>query len=266
MTDELEHLRQQKISHLRNLAEDLEAGQHKTLNRKDVQELTGKVVNGILAGLVKKDKAAPLGVFIPLLWKMAKELEGTGTGGGMKIDITKQTMSIEMTDEMMDRYLKGDEGFKVEILEQLESEGKIKKQNTGSILEIEAKIEPRDVKTDPNTIAQITKGTDAPQTVQQTRRLFGRNMADTKHKSMEANSQEAGGFSDLFELPDKKALPDGALHKWKGKYEVDKPTGLGVLWFTCQQCQKKVRNCDQYQQELCEAEPGGQPISNVPGD
>jgi hypothetical protein len=246
-----------KLQQLRSLSEELENPALKASTRKEVQNLTVNVVNGILTGLIKKDKSAPLGVFLPLLWKMAKEMEGTGTAGtgGFKVGLTKETLSVEMTDEMMDRYLKGNEAFKIEILEQLQSEGKIKTEAKDHTLTLDAtEVEPKDVKTDPNTIAQILRTSDIPQTVPQVRKLFGRSMDDKKLKSFEARS-EATGFGDLFELPDKKALPDGALHKFKGKYEPDPQAGIAVLWFVCQQCGKKVRNSDQYKTELCEALP-----------
>jgi hypothetical protein len=246
-----------KLKQLQSLSEELDNPAIKASSRKEVQQLTVNIVNGILTGLIKKDKSAPLGVFVPLLWKMAKDLEGTGTAGGngFKIGMTKETLSLEMTDELMDKYLKGNEAFKVEILEQMQKEGKIKTEQIDHTVTINAEeVEPKDIKTDPKAIAQILRGTDCPQTIPQARKLFGRSLDDKKLKSFERQS-EATGFGDLFELPDKKALPDGALHKFKGKYEPDPELRIAVLWFTCQQCQKKVRNSDQYKTELCEALP-----------
>lgn len=206
-----------------------------------------------MTGLIKKEKAAPLGIFLPLAWKMAKELEGTGSGGGFKFDITQTTkkLSVELTDDLMDRYIRGDEALKIEIIDELQKDGKIKTVTNDAGLEIDASsLELKDVKTDLEGIVQISKHTDVPVTRKQARKLFGSSLGDKKHVNQEVKS-EATGFGDLFELPDKQALPDGALHKWKGAYEPS-DNGLAALWFTCQQCKKKVRNCDQYKGELCE--------------
>lgn len=256
---------QERVERVRQLAADLETPGHSIQTRKDVQTLTQNVINGILCGLIKKEKAAPLGVFIPLAYRMAKELETQGTGrGGIRIDITEKThsLSLELTDEEMDRYLSASEHVKVEILEQMTASGKIKQVRKPDKLEYTATdINLKDVKTDPEALARISRSTDSPITPFEARKLFGRSLADPKHKNQEPG-QPTEGFGEIFHVNKrlvrdlKRTLPEEALHRYKGKYEPDAATGTASLWFTCQVCGDRVRNVDKgANRTLCNAPP-----------
>lgn len=251
MPPKKDEISDQRLERLRKFTEDIEFPDHKVTTRKDVQALTEKVINGILMGVIKRDKAAPLGVMLPLAYKMAKELEGVGSGvsPGLSVSFkqTEQTVTLQMSEEEMDAYLGANERVKVEILEKMQSDGKISMgKPEKKIVQIESKVDPKKVKTDLDGIVQISRHTDLPLDKDQARTLFGRNLNDKRHVMPEA-LPDMTGFGGLFEEKNvKKIAPEGAIHQWKGKYEPN--GGLAQLWYTCTQCGLRQPNVDK---EFC---------------
>ena len=107
-----------------------------------VNELTQEVTRGVLAGIIRKDKAMYLIGLIDSLWKQSKELEGTGRlqmPNVMTID-NSQTLIVNMNEETMDKYLLGDQAAKAQILEELEKSDRIRiTKRTPSVIEAEIK-------------------------------------------------------------------------------------------------------------------------------
>lgn len=241
-----------EVEFLKKFVHNLEFPNHNLKTRAGVQQFTEDVVNGIIMGVVKKDKAAPMSVMLPFLYKMAKEMEGQGgkTGGAsITLRQTEQSITLEMSEEEMDAYLAGNNQVRVEVIEKMEAEGKIKLgKPEKNVVTIKSEIDPKKVKTDLDGIVQITKKTDIPLTKAQARSLFGRNLAD-KHHVSPVPGPDATGFSALFEDKRmKKIAPEGAVHQWKGAYEPG-TDGYAKLWYTCQQCGKRQPNVDQ---DLCQ--------------
>lgn len=230
--------------------QELTSSYFETKTRQDVQHLLEKVVNGVLSGTIKRDKGQLLAVFLPLAYKIAKELEGmVPTGKGVTLVMTEQTksLSIEMSDEQMDAYLAGTERVKVQILEELEANGKlaISKRKDQPILDAVMTAEPKDIRIQNAELSQISMKTDVPQTTTQMRALFGKNLAENPKPQ---DGPDMTGFGDLFE---DRNLPEGmepTLHKWKGNYEKQ-DNGLAALWFTCQVCNKRAKNVNK---EICQ--------------
>lgn len=229
--------RAEKAKKLRELSETVNS-YHGTCTREDVQKLTEIVINGVMTGVIKKDKAGPLAVFLPFAYKMAKEMD-VPKPGGLRIDLTKttETVTLSMSEEEMDAYLSGNDSVKIEIIEQAKAEGKIKIENNEIIAE---EVEPEKIKIDNRSIARISQKTDQPITAEQSKKLFGTNMKDTPQRqgSIGASTQ---GFSELFE----SGIPEGSLHEWKGKYEKVEGKNVAALWYTCQKCGKRSPNSDQ---------------------
>jgi hypothetical protein len=240
-----------RLEFMREFVRDLETPHHSLKTRKDVQTFTEKVVNGIMMGVVTKEKAAPLGVFLPLAYKMAKELE-TNASGPPGLNITfkqEQSVTLQMSEAEMDAYLNGNEQVRVEVLEKMEQTGQISfSKAPNKQVNINSEVKPENVKTDLDGIVQITAKTDLPLTKEQARRAFGRSLNDKRHVSTEAGP-DMTGFGELFKQKNmRKLAPPGALHEWKGKYETDGGP-YGQLWFTCQVCFKRQPNVDK---EFCE--------------
>lgn len=243
--------RERKIQEMKDFHEDLTGTIHATTNRKDVQALTGKIINGILQGHIKKEKAGPLALFLPFAYKMAKEMEQEGGNSGFRIDMqeTTKTASIQMSEEQMDRYLAAPEHVRVEILEDMKRSGAVKMVKRDSTVKIESgDVKPEDMKIDTKAIAMISDKTDTPLTEKQASDIFGKNLRDTPDVTP---GPDQSGFGDVFQ-PKAKGLPDGAIHKWKGAYERNNDTNppTASLWFTCQQCGARAANVNK---DLCPA-------------
>ena len=249
--------RSRRAEEARDFKQGLELDYHDTCTPEGVQKLTEKVINGILRGFIKKDKSA-LGVLLPFAYKMAKEQRPTSTRGeAFRIDLEKttQSLTVNMTEEQMDKYLAAPENVRIEILEDLQKDGNLSKGER--TVKIDAsKTDPKKIRVDGAGLEEISKHTDQPITKKQAYNLFGKNMAD---KAKTKPGPDTRGFGDLFEKERGKptGLPEGALHKWKGKYEPEPGSDPPVakLWFTCEQCGTKKPNVDN--KELCPA--GGQP-------
>lgn len=237
-----------RAEHLKRFVEDLHSPNHALKTRKDVQNFLEKVVNGIMMGVVPKEQSAPLGVFIPLAYKIAKENETLSPGtGGLSVTFkqTEQMVTLQMSEAEMDAYLTGNDQVRVEVIEKMEAEGKI---SIGKKGEIKSEVKPEKIKTDLKTIAAMSNKTELPITEEQAKTLFGKNLNDKHHITQEPGP-DMTGFGALFEEKNmRKIAPKGALHQWKGKYET---TGgpFGQLWFTCQVCGKRQPNVDK---EFCE--------------
>lgn len=246
--------RQRKIEIAEAFRADLTENIHETHTRKDVQALLGKVINGVIQGFIKKDKAGPLALFLPLAYKVAKDLEGTESGRGFRVDMTETTkqVSVKMSEEQMDRYLSAPENVKLEILQSMQQEGSIKMIRRDDEVTISpGKVKPEDVKIDVEEIVKLSDKTDQPLTNAQAKEIFGKTLADAQEMKP---GPDATGLGDLFEIKNKKpiGLPEGALHKWKGKYESNPGSTPPTvsLWFTCQQCGQRIANVNK---ELCPA-------------
>lgn len=218
--------------------------------RQDVQNALEKIINGVLSGTVKRDKGQLLAVFMPLAYKIAKELEGMiPTGKGVTLTMTQETksLSVEMSDEQMDAYLNGNDRIKIQILEELETAGKlsVSKRKNEPILDAVLTAEDKDIKIPVKELAKISMKTDVPQTAQQMRGLFGRTLADKPDKK---DGPEMIGFGDLFEDGNLPPEMEPVRHKWKGAYEKQ-DNGTALLWFTCQLCEKRAKNVNK---EICE--------------
>lgn len=205
--------------------------------RQDVQNAIEKIVNGVLSGVIKRDKGQLLAVFLPLAYKIAKELEGiVPNGKGVTLTMTQETktLSVEMSDEQMDAYLNGGEKVKIQILEELEQGGKlsVSKRKDKPIIEAVSTAEAKDIRIQNHELSAISMKTDVPQTTDQMRRLFGRNLAEKPDKT---EGPDMTGFSELFEI---QPIP----HKWKGAYEKQPDNKTAVLWFTCIYCQARAKN------------------------
>lgn len=230
-------------------AQELQNTYFELKTRQDVQNALEKIVNGVLSGTVKRDKGQLLAVFLPLAYKIAKELEGfvpTGKGVTLKMVQETKSLSVEMSDEQMDAYLNGNDKIKIQILEELESAGKLSvaKRKDEPVLDAVLTAEDKDIKINAKELAKISMDTDVPQTAEQMRGLFGRTLAD---KPAQQDGPDMTGFGDLF---DEGNLPEGMepiQHQWKGAYEKQ-DNGLAALWFTCQICGKRAKNVNK---EIC---------------
>ena len=243
--------RNRRIEKINEFREDLNGEIHATSSRKDVQKLTEKVINGILQGFIKKEKAGPLALFLPFAYKMAKEMELQGGNGAFRIDMqeTTKTASIQMTEEQMDKYLAAPEHVRVEILEDMKRSGAVKMIKRDNTVKLETgEVAPEKIKIDTKAIAEISDKTDTPLTQNQVADIFGKNLRDTPDVTP---GPDQSGFGDVFQ-PKAKGLPDGAIHKWKGAYERNNDTNppTASLWFTCQQCGARAANVNK---DLCPA-------------
>lgn len=235
-------------------------GQHYDLKTvSDVQILMEDVVNGIMKGVIKKDKAGPLGVFLPLAFNIAKHQEGSilNDRSHVTLSITERTKSMvmQLTDEDMDAYIEGNMEVKTALIEKLKEGGQVGEtiDRAANTIDVETiRLEPEDIKINKRALAKISTGTDIPLTQQQVGALFGATLADPNEAPTPPNSNfDATGFGELFEPT---GLPEGAVklvHKFLGRYEQIE-IGKMALWYTCKWCKKRVANKTSYSKETCE--------------
>lgn len=229
----------------KELSDRLDAKEYSIKTVADVQDLTGDVINGILRGDIKRDKSGPLGIYIMLAHKMAKDLEGKSVNNTFSIDVSKSNVKLTMSDNKMDEFLRGDPSLRIEMLKGMQ--GEIETRQEGNTLDIEVKdVTPEKIKVDARGLAGISNKTDTPLTKEQAANLFGKNLADDSPIEGVVDGQDSAGFGHLF---DEKKLP---VHRYKGKYEVDKAQGKAFLWFTCEFCGKRSANVDK---DICDKAP-----------
>jgi len=226
------------------LVEEFEFDYFPTKTRKDVQALTEKVINGVIKGTLKRDKAALLSTYLPFAYKIAKELESSGGSGGVSLRITEksQSISLQMDEAMMDRYLNGNESVKVEMLASMETEGKLLLTKNNDVIDVAATINPDSVKVPAKGIAAISEHTDLPMTPTQVSKLFGKTLGEAATMKKNPKGPDMVGFGHVFELGGRPEKSDPVKHKWKGKYEPEAKTGMAKLWFTCEHCGRREPN------------------------
>lgn len=234
--------KQESLRKLKELQADLQTGYHSLRTRLDVQQLNEKIVNGILTGIVRRDQATMLGVFIPLAWKISKELEGTIAAPTIKITNVNHTEQIvlSMDPETLDRYLGTKSGAeRAVILEDFQKQNNIRLVKKDTVIDAEVKeVEPSKVRIPAGELAEISKGTDLPLTVRQAGKLFGKNLGDV-NVEQEANRVDQVGYGHLFErkrdvLPEEQAAK--FKHKQKLKFVDGKMQGTKVSRYTCEWC------------------------------
>jgi hypothetical protein len=253
----LNERRRAQAAKVAELQEEFDFGYFNTRTRKDVQELTEKIINGVLKGAVKREKGAMMAVLLPFAYKMARELEGSvRNSGSIKVTITEkdQSLLLQMDESQMDRYLAANDGLRIQIMEELQLAGKIHISKKEDIIDISAKnITPADVKIPGKELANLSMKTDVPLTQKQVLKLFGKTLADAPDTyRLPPTGPDMSGFGHVFEK-DNKGLPVEAQpipHKWKGDYEMGEIAGMPaqILWFTCRWCQARARNVNK---EVC---------------
>lgn len=225
----------------------------------DVQAMLEDVVNGIMKGAVKKDKAGPLGVFLPLAYNIAKHQEGSilNDRSTIKLSVTERTKSMVMnlSDADMDAYVTGDESVKTALIEKLKESGHVvetARPESNSIDVESTSIDPEDIKVNARALAKISKGTDIPLTAQQAKDMFGANLATENDPDRPPSPTfDATGFGELFTLD---GLPEGAVvlhHRFVGKFEVI-PGNKAELWYTCKWCGYRTANKVKHKNDTCE--------------
>jgi hypothetical protein len=238
--------KQAQVLKQQELQEDFDFSYFSTKSRQDVQLLTEKVINGVIKGSLKKDKAALLSTFLPFAYKIAKELENTGArSGSISVKITEsKSLTLSMDEEMMDRYLSANEAVKVEMLEDMQMSGKLQmtKGDGGQVIDVQATVDADKVKVPAAGLAAISEHTDLPLTPKQVTKLFGRNLGEAETLKPEKKGPDMIGFGHVFEIGGRPEHSDPVKHKWKGKYEAELKTGLAKLWFTCEHCGRREPN------------------------
>ena len=234
------------------LEESLTGDYHELKTRGQVRDFTEKLINGIMQGVIKKDKAAPMAVFLPLIWKQAQVLEKEGVHGGssfkgMQITVKDQkTINIQMSPQDVDKFLEAKGGDAMKVLEELENNGQIQKIERGGdgAVNVTAKdITDESTRIDSRAIAKITERSGSPITPKQATRIFGKSMAgaDVSKSAPNGTLPPGPGFDHLFEK-DFSGLPTEAQpkpHKWVKGY-TEPHVVQGVLMaenqYTCEWC------------------------------
>lgn len=256
--------RQEKAEQRRILEEKLQEHHYPTKTVGECQQVAEDILNGILKGVIKRDKAAPLGVFLGLAYSMAKTMHSQGgTTNRLAINIQNNATQITMNDAQMDEFLRGNDSVKITLLENLQKSGKVTvNQKADGVTDVEAQqVEPSDVKIDADGLASLTNGTSLPLTKAQVKSLFGTTMGD-KSRPKAVDMVDPSGFDEVFERK-KSSLPQearSAPHLYKGKFEVVEGSPTAALWFTCQFCGDRqaeiIKNNKKYSK--CPMAPGKQ--------
>ena len=233
--------KQEQLRKLKELQADLQTGYHSLRTRLDVQQLNEKIVNGILTGIIRRDQATMLGVFVPLAWKIAKELEGTIAAPIVKITSVNHTQQIvlSMDPETLDRYLGTKSGTeRAAILEDFQKQNNIRLVKKGDVVDAEvSEVDPHNVRIPAGQLAEISKGTYLPFSTEQAQELFGRNLGDV-NVEQEATRVEQTGYGQLFERKNNLSDEHGAKfkHRQKLKFVDGKLPNTKVSRYTCEWC------------------------------
>lgn len=229
------------------LKKRLEEKEYSIKTVQDVQDLTQDVINGIMKGDIKRDKSGPLGMYIMLAHKMAKDLEGKAVNNTFSIDVSKNNVKITMSDQKMDEFLRDGPALRIEMLKEMQAAGEIETKTDGETFDVQVKdVTPEKIKIDTKGLAKLSSKTDVPITPAQAKNLFGQTLADDSPIKDVVRGQDAVGFGHLYE---EKNLP---IHKYKGKYESDVAQGKAFLWFTCEYCGDRQPNVNK---NICDKAP-----------
>ena len=252
--------RKKQAKQHQELVEEFDFGYFETKTRMQVQDLTEKVINGLIKGTIKREKGAALAMFLPFAYKIAKELEGSVRTGSVKVSITEkgQSLTMKMDEAMMDRYLSSNEVVRIQMLEQLKSEGNLKITKQKDTIDVVATdITAEKAKIPIKEFAALSKKTDVPMNEKQMLSLFGGKTLATAKDGPQGPKlgPDMVGFGEIFQ---KGGLPVGAIranHKWVGRYTT--PIELGgvksmKLLFTCEYCKAES---DKLKKEPCLESP-----------
>lgn len=222
--------------------EDLEYSFHDLQTLDGIAVFLEKLVNGVMSGHIKRDRAGMISMFLPTLTRLAMMRRPT-PGSGLTIDI-KETKRMQLTFESpqeMDAFLQASDQYAYEILDHANQHGRLKlekKKDKGNVIDIQAKevATPEELKIPARELSKMSEATQIPLTKDQVVDLFGEFLGDTKPGSGPGAGVyvDLTGFDDLFQ-PYGKGCPPGFLHDWK-KHLDEFKQGIAYLKYKCSQC------------------------------
>lgn len=261
---ELATLRQRQAERLKQLEEELTFGFHNLRTLDDLNSFLEKTVNGVMTGLVKRDKAGMLAMFIPQLYKVIKDLNG-GTSAGARGNniqinignIEHNKLTASLTPDNIDQFLLSDQAVSVKMIQDLQKDGNLKvekRKDKPEVIEVTATEvpKPEELKIPKKELAQLTKKTDVPLTAKEVEDLFGDTFGDTEDAGRLPLAPDATGFGELFEKGAEPIELKEKPHKWKipGTPKPNKPGSMvAVMWYTCLKCGMETDN--QRQAGMC---------------
>lgn len=235
--------RQRQAARQRELQEDLEYGYHELQSLEGIAKFLEKVSNGILSGTIKRDKAGLLAMFIPQMYKIARDRQmTTKPAAALQINIGNldaKKVTAAFSGEQLDQFLLASETVAVQVLDQLQKDGKLKvekRKDAPEIIDIEAKViaTPEELKIPAKELAKISDQTDIPLTKAQVEDLFGDCLGDTDKAQAQGAPVDVTGFGELFEA---KPQP----HEFTKRIEV-LDGNMGVTIYTCKVCSLKTKH------------------------
>lgn len=225
----------------KELLEDLEFGYHPLESPEDVLKLTEKLVNGVLGGLLKKDKVAQAAAMLPLAYKIIRDnkMGSRRTMTLIQESGDKKLIAQFTSDAELDQFLLTNDAASVELLESLQDKGLIKlekrKEKEDDIIDIVSTATPENTKIPAREIAKLTEKTDIPLKTSQVVDLFGRFLSDATPTKVATPAPDLTGFGDVFKQFE---------HEWDKETEQTTIAGVNVLqfWHVCLGCGKRVPN------------------------
>ena len=232
---------------------DLFSSQHDLRTRRDVQETWAKVFRAFLHGKIKRADAA---VMLPMLaqggYKMAKDLEGQGgTNHQNVLNIINinggDRTEFQLNDTQLDAYLSGDESLKVHLLQDLNAQGKIKRNQNTAIIDA-GSVDTSKIKIPHKTLSKFSRETDIEITAKESLDLFGEVLADaetmtqTLDRDKRRDYPNTEGFDHLWTKDNKgksKGLPEGLKelqHNYIKRAGEPNELGFSTLFYDCIGC------------------------------
>ena len=229
-----------KAKRIKELQEDLELNYHDLQTKEGIASFMEKICNGVMAGFIKRDKAGLLAMFIPPMVKiaMAKSNAEAGSQGGRQTlavqinigDPKSNTIAAALTPEQLDRFIMGSETGSIQMIEELQKEGKIKVEKRDDAIEIKAKNpeRPEKIKVPKKELQEIT-GLNKDVIAD----IFGDTLGDT----------ENAGFEEIIDATEFEHVYNGDVPleleerpHWFNSSLVDQGNGTAKTVYTCRFC------------------------------
>lgn len=201
-----------------------------------------------MQGKIKRDKGGLLLGLMPLAWKQAQALEGQQRPNQVTnvLNVQQNTLTVQMSDKQLDDYLDSNEGMQIEV---------VKREPEQITLQASSADETK-IKIPHTAIQTILHGSDTKITKEQSLRLFGEVLADTKKLGVVATPEpNLADYDHVFE-PQKSKLPEGVYHVLEG-FLIEHPTlpELTVKRWKCINCGAISTKGLVKDRELCPGKP-----------
>jgi hypothetical protein len=132
--EKLTEARSKNAKRHRDLREDLEFGYHNLSTLEDIAAFYEKLINGLLANTIKKDKAQAIFNALSAMSKLAKDRHQTSSGNRQQIGVlninvgnleTARLAAMFQNPQHIDEFLLSNESISVQMIEDLRKEGAV---------------------------------------------------------------------------------------------------------------------------------------------